>query len=166
MYSRVTVLNASYEPVSTTKLSRALVMVANGVAEITEAVEGAWIRSSSGIHPVPKVLRLVRYIKAATRYLYQTARWSRRGVLTRDEGTCVYCSAPATTVDHLVPSSRGGPNSWLNTAASCKPCNTRKANRTAAEFGFDIRVYEPTVYQLRTILMRRPSASAQQLCSV
>jgi 5-methylcytosine-specific restriction endonuclease McrA len=33
-------------------------------------------------------------------------------------------------VDHVVPRSRGGSDSWLNTVASCAEDNHRKANRT------------------------------------
>ena len=38
-------------------------------------------------------------------------------------------SAPATTVDHVVPKSKGGAFVWTNLVASCGPCNMRKGNR-------------------------------------
>ena len=41
----------------------------------------------------------------------------------------------ADTVDHLLPQSRGGTNTWLNTVAACTRCNNLKANRTPPEAG-------------------------------
>jgi 5-methylcytosine-specific restriction endonuclease McrA len=62
-------------------------------------------------------------------------RWSRLGVLQRDQFTCAYCGGRATTVDHVLPRSRGGADNWLNTVASCGPCNNRKGSRTPGEAG-------------------------------
>ena len=56
-------------------------------------------------------------------------------MLRRDLHTCAYCSGPADTVDHLLPQSRGGLNTWLNTVAACTRCNNLKANRTPARPG-------------------------------
>jgi 5-methylcytosine-specific restriction endonuclease McrA len=41
--------------------------------------------------------------------------------------------ARALTIDHIVPASRGGPLSWMNTVAACRDCNSRKADRTPDE---------------------------------
>jgi hypothetical protein len=58
-------------------------------------------------------------------------------LLKRDRHTCAYCAdvqdARALTVDHIVPASRGGALSWMNTVAACRPCNSRKADRTPDE---------------------------------
>ena len=37
------------------------------------------------------------------------------------------------TIDHVVPKSRGGPDTWENLVAACVPCNNRKGNRTPEE---------------------------------
>jgi 5-methylcytosine-specific restriction endonuclease McrA len=47
-------------------------------------------------------------------------------------------------VDHILPTSRGGRNTWLNTVAACDGCNQRKDNRTPAEAGMVLRIL-PTV---------------------
>jgi 5-methylcytosine-specific restriction endonuclease McrA len=63
----------------------------------------------------------------------------------------------AHTVDHLVPQSRGGRNSWLNTVAACTRCNHRKANRTPAEAGMTLRL-EPRVPSWKDVSTAHPGA--------
>jgi 5-methylcytosine-specific restriction endonuclease McrA len=46
----------------------------------------------------------------------------------------------AYTIDHVLPSSRGGRNTWLNTVAACGGCNQRKGDRTPAEARMPLRV--------------------------
>jgi 5-methylcytosine-specific restriction endonuclease McrA len=46
----------------------------------------------------------------------------------RQRRSCAYCSEPATTLDHIVPLSRGGTNWEGNLAPSCRPCNSSKNN--------------------------------------
>lgn len=50
-------------------------------------------------------------------------RWMRQG------RACIYCGAPANTVDHVVPLVRGGTNFEGNLAPCCKACNSSKAGR-------------------------------------
>lgn len=50
----------------------------------------------------------------------------RARVLRRDRNTCVYCEAPATEVDHVVPVSRGGTHALDNLVAACSQCNAEK----------------------------------------
>jgi 5-methylcytosine-specific restriction endonuclease McrA len=97
------------------------------------------------------VIRLVRYV--AAHWLHRPAGWSRSGVLVRDRHTCAYCGRHGTTVDHVLPQSRGGGSSWLNTVAACAGCNHRKANRTPAEAGMRLRVtpYAPTRAKLAAL---------------
>lgn len=37
------------------------------------------------------------------------------------------------TIDHIVPRSKGGEDSWENLITACPACNTKKGNRTLAE---------------------------------
>jgi len=46
------------------------------------------------------------------------------------------------TVDHLVPRSRGGRDTWTNTACACYSCNHRKGDRLPEEAGMKMR-WEP-----------------------
>jgi 5-methylcytosine-specific restriction endonuclease McrA len=88
---------------------------------------------------MPKVVRLVNYVVTKWRFSHGPT-WSRVGVLTRDNRRCGYCGEHATTIDHVLPSSRGGRNTWLNTVAACGRCNGRKGDRTPAEARMPLRV--------------------------
>jgi hypothetical protein len=39
-------------------------------------------------------------------------------------------------VEHIIPKNRGGSNRVSNLTLSCRPCNQKKGNQTAQEFGF------------------------------
>lgn len=143
--SGVLVLNTDNTALHTVSIKHAIGMLVREVAIVEEAKEGHVI----GPYPWPIVLRLVRYVKTA--FLYARAPgWTKRGVLKRDRHTCAYCGAYANTVDHLVPQSRGGPNSWLNTVSACGPCNLTKADRTPEEAGMRLlfKAYAPSRAEL------------------
>lgn len=149
----VLVLNASYEPMHTVSVQHAVRMLVRRVAEIHEADAG----TTFGPYPLPKAVRLVKYVVMKWRYAHPP-KWSRRGVLLRDGHRCAYCGKPATTVDHVVPVSRGGARtSWQNTVACCgghpRSCNTRKADRLPEEAGMRLRVQPkvPAWHQLHPL---------------
>jgi hypothetical protein len=129
----VVILNAGGQQVlGRVTLKHAIGMLYRQVARVHEAVPG----ETFGPYPVPRSLELVRYVY--TRWVYEaTGRvpYSKTGVLRRDHSRCVYCGHPATTIDHIVPRSRGGRSTWLNCVAACVECNRRKGNLTVKEAG-------------------------------
>lgn len=148
----VTLYNASFEPLGRVSFKHAVRMLFREVAVVHEAATSAdGSERMIGPHPWPKAVRLVRYV--ATHWLYRPAGYSRQGVLTRDRRRCAYCDAPARTIDHLVPQSRGGRWTWDNTVAACHACNGRKGNRTPEEAGMRLRIapYVPTRAQLAAL---------------
>ncbi|WP_229073767.1 HNH endonuclease [Actinoplanes sp. DH11] len=126
--SVVLVLNADYGPLHRVSLRHAIRMLFRQVAVVHEAQPDDRI----GVYPVPTVVRLVSYVVTRWRRGRGPA-WSRAGVLARDGRTCAYCARAASTIDHVLPRSRGGRNEWANTVAACGRCNNRKGNRTPAE---------------------------------
>ncbi|MCF4121419.1 HNH endonuclease [Antribacter sp. KLBMP9083] len=153
----VLILNAGYEPLHRVSVRHAIHMLVREVAVVEEAVDGA----TFGPFPLPRVLRLVRYV--AMRWLYKTngaPACTKLGVKRRD-GACVYCGGSAETVDHVLPRSRGGGSTWLNLVAACYACNSFKADRTPAEAGMLLHVtpYVPQTEYART-LRRRAAAAA------
>ncbi|MCW2861579.1 MAG: endonuclease [Actinoallomurus sp.] len=126
----VLVLNASYEPLHKVDVRHAVRMLVRGVAVVEEAVEGRRI----GHFPLPRVLRLVRYVTMRWRHGHRPS-WSKHGLRSRDGDRCGYCGAGGDTVDHIVPRSRGGATSWENTVLACGACNSRKRDRTPVEAG-------------------------------
>ena len=148
--SQVLLLNVTYEPMRVIPVRRAVGLLMRGAAEGVEGI-AARLRTPSIVFEVPAVIRLRYYVNVPQR----GAMWSRRRVLTRDGYTCVYCGAHAGerhrgrvltqvdfTVEHLIPLSRGGGNTWGNTACACRWCNHRKGSRTPHEAGLRLR-WEP-----------------------
>ena len=135
--SDVLVLNASYEVLATVTWQRAVTMVVTGDAVVHEAHPTAQIHSQHLTVPLPRTVRLVRYVYVRVRRSGYLA--SKRGVLARDRRTCIYCGRPGHTVDHLMPQSRGGGHTWENLAACCSRCNHTKADRTPEEAGMRLR---------------------------
>jgi 5-methylcytosine-specific restriction endonuclease McrA len=76
---------------------------------------------------------LARYVRVPYR---GAVPLTRRAVFARDGGRCVYCLAPATSIDHVVPRSRGGSHVWENVVSCCRRCNHAKADRAIAELGW------------------------------
>ena len=65
---------------------------------------------------------------------------TRRGVLRRDGHRCAYCDKSASTIDHVLPRSRGGADSWENLVACCLRCNNVKGDRTPQEMNWSLRI--------------------------
>ena len=142
----VLVLNADLGPLHRVSRQHAIRMLYREVAEIHEPAEEhiSGVDSFELLRQLGELLklttiRLVRYVVPKWRYTEGPA-WSRAGVLNRDRRRCGYCGGHATTVDHVRPRSRGGANTWINTVASCDPCNQRKGNRTPIEAGMTLLV--------------------------
>ncbi|MBO1349833.1 MAG: HNH endonuclease [Hormoscilla sp. GUM202] len=125
--SKVLVLNASYEPLNITSWRRAVVLLIKGKAEQVE-------HTSKYLYaelPLPTVIRLRHYIRVP----YKEIALTRRNILQRDGHSCQYCgySGDDLTLDHVLPRSRGGGESWQNIVTACVRCNIKKGNRTPGE---------------------------------
>jgi len=133
---RTLVLNAGYEPLAVVSFKRALVLVLSGKASIVASDDHPVI-GTSGAWDRPSVILLRRYVRVPSG---RHVPVSRRGVLRRDGQRCAYCGASATTIDHVLPRSRGGADSWENLVACCLRCNNVKGDRTPQEMGWSLRV--------------------------
>ena len=114
----VLVLNASYEPLGVVPLRRALVLVLENKAVCLEE-SGAFMHSATVTVPAPSVVRLKRFVRGPYR---GPVPLTRRALFARDGGRCMYCGGVATSVDHVIPRSRGGKHVWDNVVASCRRC--------------------------------------------
>lgn len=127
------VLNASYEAIVICSLKRAMTLVLKGAA-VVEEVSGS-IRSGKTDFPAPSVIRLRQYRRVPK----QTRALSRKNILLRDGYRCQYCLTDFVpgklTLDHVVPRAHGGPSTWENLVASCRPCNQRKGDKTPEQAG-------------------------------
>lgn len=137
---RTLVLNAGYEPLAVVSFKRALMLVMNDKATIIERDEGHPVWAPSTVFDRPAVILLSRYVRPPRRARVPV---TRRGVLRRDQNRCGYCGGFASTIDHVVPRSRGGKDSWENLVACCLRCNNVKGDRTPQEMHWTLK-HRPT----------------------
>ena len=129
------VLNATYEPLCVVPGRRAVVLVLTAKAVAVTESE-AVLHAATRAVQVPAVLRLTRFVRVPYR---ATVPLTRKAVFARDGGRCVYCGAAATSLDHVVPRSRGGEHVWENVVSACGRCNHVKADRAIGELGWRLR---------------------------
>jgi len=71
-------------------------------------------------------------------YKHSTVILTNRTLFGRDRNICAYCGdhhANHTQLsrDHIVPTSKGGENSFENCVTACRSCNSRKSDLTLKE---------------------------------
>lgn len=128
--SRVLVLNQSYEPLTVCSPQRAIALIFLAKAEVLETYNNKYLRTVNRKYALPSVIRLHQYIKLP----FRSVEISRKNVIKRDGGKCQYCGAKVQlTIDHIIPKSRGGEDSWENLTTACIKCNNFKGNRMPKE---------------------------------
>lgn len=137
--AKVLILNQSYEPISVCSAKKALMLLFLTKAEMVEQRTSQVIRTVRSNYPFPSVIRLCAYLRVPFRKI----ELSRKNIFRRDGMRCQYCGTqhPPLTVDHVIPRSRGGNDTWENLTTACIRCNNRKGNRTPDEA--DMRLLAP-----------------------
>jgi len=128
-------LDSSFRPVQIIDGYDAFSMIYMGRANLVEAYENEYLRSTHEKFPLPCVISLNRYVKVSK----ITLTCNRKNVFWRDANTCQYCGKiypiGLLTMDHVTPRCKGGPKTWENIVTSCKKCNQRKGGRLPHEAG-------------------------------
>jgi 5-methylcytosine-specific restriction endonuclease McrA len=171
----VLLLNRYFEPVQVTTAKRAFVLLYGGAGhaldEGGEAYDFTLWRSLpvrdhddalpivGGTLRVPRVLHLHRYDRTPR----ATVRLTRRNLMLRDAHQCQYCGkrppVRELNIDHVLPRSRGGGDSWENLVTACRVCNLRKGWRTPDEANMRLqrKPFRPKWTMTAQILMGQPS---------
>ncbi len=127
-------LDSSYRPIEIIDALEALVMCFVGKAQIIETYKKE-IRSVSTAFKLPAVIVLNRIVK----FRFNGLMPNRMNVLWRDGNQCQYCAGyfpqGELTLDHVIPKSRGGRNTWENLVVACKKCNQKKGAKIPQESG-------------------------------
>lgn len=120
----ILLLNSSYEPLHLTSWKRATILVLKNKAHVVSKL----------------TIRLKNYVKVPPGRKV-VGKPTRSLILKRDRHTCQYCgyTGDRLTVDHVLPKSRGGSESWQNLVASCLPCNNSKDDRTPEEWASSLK---------------------------
>ncbi len=129
-------LNQNYEPLTVCPARRAMVLLFQGKAEMIETADGLKLRTVRQVYSLPSVVRLSEF----KRVPYKRIVLSRKNILTRDGNRCQYCGTRKgpMTLDHVIPSSLKGNDSWENLVTACVPCNNRKGDRTPEKAGLTL----------------------------
>lgn len=136
MRGHVLVLNQDYRALTVCSVERATVLVLLQKAELVEAEPDRWLRSPSVRVPWPSIVRLRAYVTLPFKRITLT----RKNVMRRDRHRCQYCGKrDSLTIDHVMPRSRGGRDTWENLVTACVPCNNRKGGRTPDEASMSLR---------------------------
>ena len=89
-----------------------------------------WVKTVHLEVPVPRIIRLLGYEKLPK----QMVKLNRRNLFARDRNQCQYCGKHFPTselsIDHVLPRTQGGGDSWKNLVCACVRCNARKGGRT------------------------------------
>lgn len=140
------VLNASYEPLNISSASRAINKILSGKAIAVDNSDKIWRGATTELH-IPYVIQMT--------YMVNKKRngrigFSRRGVLARDKFTCAYCGKYADTIDHVIPRSIGGENSYANCVAACFKCNSKKGDLSLEKMGWTLgfKPFAPSPYSV------------------
>ncbi|MFN8888103.1 MAG: HNH endonuclease, partial [Cyclobacteriaceae bacterium] len=108
MNSRVLVLNQDYSPLMVCSVERAFILVYINKSEMVRPANGYRLNTITRSFPMPSVIRLNRYVNAP----YKGVNLTRQNIFKRDNNECQYCGTRRDlTLDHVIPSSKGGPHS-------------------------------------------------------
>lgn len=153
----VVVLDASYQPLNVVPFRRAIGYLLSEKATVveTDTEVPIGITLPDGTDTAPRVIAFTYSVPWMWTH---DVPWNRRRMLERDNWTCAYCGGHARTVDHVMPQSRGGGNTWMNTVAACGPCNNKKADRTPEEAHMTL-LFQPRVMTRRELFKRRIAAA-------
>jgi len=122
-YETILVLNSSYEPINFTNWKRAVVLLLKNKAQVLSE----------------RVIRLLNYVKLPVSKLVSN-KPSRSSIYKRDENKCQYCgSTKSLTIDHVIPKSKGGGDTWENLVVACCSCNTKKGDKLLEHTGMKLR---------------------------
>ncbi len=142
LYESVLVLNQNYEPLYISSAKRAFILVYLKKAELVENSDFL-LRAEKNRFPVPTIIRLLRYVNLP----FKKVSLNRLNIFKRDGNECVYCGAKkALTLDHIIPKSLGGKDSWENLVTACSSCNSKKGNRKLEDTDMELKKqpYKPS----------------------
>jgi len=150
-YQRTLVVDSSFMARSIINTERAFVITYKGNAEvIAEHPETFGLVNPELEIFKPSIKRVYKYVK----HHIHKVPLTRENIYRRDNFECVYCGAHnirQLTLDHVIPQSKGGPDSWDNLVTACKTCNSQKADLTLEEYGKEI----PTPYRPHYLMLMK-----------
>lgn len=106
-----------------------------------------YIHTTRGPIRIPQVVVCSKYDKV----VYNRVQFpTKHNIFKRDNYTCLYTgkklSKEDLSVDHVIPRSKGGDNTWENLATCDRIVNSTKGSKTLKEAGLKLKYkpYKPT----------------------
>lgn len=170
----VLVLNRNWQAIDTTTPAQAFGQMATDAATGLDIQSNEWmmpvkweawrdlpvreddlyVGTANGRIRVPTVLVLCRY----NRVPIHRPKLNSRNIWLRDDAVCQYTGRRLNkgegNIDHVIPLSRGGANSWENCVLSCRSVNQKKADKTPQEAGLKLirPPFEPKPVPITAVL--------------
>jgi len=139
-YSKTLVLDSCYMARSIVAVERGFVISYKGNADIVaEYPETFGLVNPELEINKPSIIRAHSFVNSK----FHKVPLTRENVFRRDGYECVYCGSikrKDLTIDHVIPVSKGGKNSWDNLVTACLRCNHSKSDLTLKEFGKKIPI--------------------------
>lgn len=111
------------------------------------------LQSRIEVHPIIAVRGSI-----PSRAWRQAPAMTNPKLFVRDRHVCAYCGGcygfDHLTREHIVPTSRGGHDAWMNCITACRACNGRKGNRMPEEANMSL-LYLPYVPNLHEDMILR-----------
>jgi 5-methylcytosine-specific restriction endonuclease McrA len=114
------------------------------------------LQSRIELHPIVAVRGAI-----PSRAWRQIPTLSNPKLFARDRQLCAYCGghfrSDDLTREHIVPTSRGGQDTWMNCITACRTCNGRKGNRLPEEARMTLHYlpYVPSLHEDMILRGRR-----------
>ena len=112
-----------------------------------------FVNSTRQRYAVPKVIRTLYYDKIPK----HSIRLTRKALYDRDGYRCYICgkefSERKLSIDHIIPLSRGGGNSWENMITCCTACNFKKGDKLLSELGLKphFQAFKPNISNIQKL---------------
>ena len=161
MSADVILLNKNYQFHAIIGKKKALQLLFRGKCEIVIPSEEKITNAEKTVSfVIPKVLRLLVMVKSIFK---NEMPFTKRNVFVRDEYTCQYCGktnqkkSKDSTIDHVLPRSKGGRDGFANCVTACRICNESKGDRTPEQAGMKLKRIPtvPTVSEFIAIKSKR-----------
>lgn len=137
-YRKTLVVDSSFTARAIISSERAFVISYKGNAEVIfEHPESFGLVNPKLDIKKPSIIRVFKYVKQE----YHKVPYSRENIYKRDNYECVYCGCSnikTLTLDHVIPQSKGGKNTFENVVTACRKCNGEKADLSLEEYGKEI----------------------------